>query len=202
LSSSWHIGVLFKITFRELPTNRFVFEKNQNEMRCKVDSTENPRSFEKLKYPTPPQAPRCLKSTHPFKYNHDVDGDPPVKSPLTHTHMYIQHNNTNAPPLSQPLGNYPHTSDPARQSYQTLHFAHVKWGPNSGSVAGRFTNYAWRFTGMYICVHECIYTYTYVKMYIYLYTYTYIYMYIYLCTYTNYVWRFTGKWAVKLLFCR
>ena len=40
-----------KITCTVLPTNRFVSTTNKNdEMRCKVDSTESPRSFEK--YPT------------------------------------------------------------------------------------------------------------------------------------------------------
>jgi len=53
LLERWPQFCRVKITFTTLPTNGFVSTtKKIDEMRCKLDSTENPRSFEK--YPTPP----------------------------------------------------------------------------------------------------------------------------------------------------
>jgi len=52
-ATRWPQSCRVKITFTKLPTFRF-HNKKIDEMRCKLDSTENPRSFEK--YPTPPYA--------------------------------------------------------------------------------------------------------------------------------------------------
>jgi len=106
--------------------------------------------------------------------------------------MYIQHH-TNALPHSQALGNCPHTSNLARQSYQTLHMLNGNRTPDQLRVDSRT---------MYGGSLECTYVYMHIHIRTRIHRGTYIYMYIYMCTYTNCVWRFTGKWAVKLVFCR
>jgi len=55
LLERWPQVCRVKITFTEIPMNSklFCFQKKQfDKMRFKLDSTENPHSFEK--YPTPP----------------------------------------------------------------------------------------------------------------------------------------------------
>ena len=53
LLERWPLVCRVKITFTVLPKNHFVSTtKKMDEMRCKLDSTENLRSFEE--YPTPP----------------------------------------------------------------------------------------------------------------------------------------------------
>jgi len=52
LLQHWPHVCRIKITFTKVLTNRLVSTPNFDDMRCNLDSTENPRSFEK--YPTPP----------------------------------------------------------------------------------------------------------------------------------------------------